>query len=225
MRLTGDMMRQIIESGRAAEAAAGTAPQTEPQTSDDTIYYVKTSKPHLKDIAISGPFRRLQDVLPHLREKLRSEGSVAGESTLDDLVFDGRPTNFVHLNAPLPDGNMMRLELLAEENAEVARSLPGDAWYVVVAEPFLGRTGGGSSDGTPPMKDVQVHATYKTEQEANGAAQRVLQELKADAGNGAFAQTGSQGGSFGGVVFAPASRWSRMVQVNHDTGRTVETNA
>ncbi len=232
MRITGDQLARMTgrvapPAGRGESTTDSDAEGDDDDDDDDiidTIYYVKTSKPHLNDVALAGPFYPLEDALVHMLEKLRAHDSVAGESMLDDLVssYEGgrRFAGFIHLNAPLPDGNIMKIELLDEHNPRVARGLPAgdDAWYVAVGEPILRDDGARrAADGHPPVRDMNVHATYTTKEEANAAARQVLQELKTDAAGDdrAVVETNSTRGLVYGFVVIPGTHWSRIVQVQH----------
>jgi hypothetical protein len=52
----------------------------------DMISYLKTSKPHLKDVSISGLFYSLQTIFGQMLMRLRIEGSTEGEANLDRIV-------------------------------------------------------------------------------------------------------------------------------------------
>ncbi len=124
----------------------------------DVIYYLKTSRPHLKDTSISGPCYPLDTVYEQMFRHLARERSVGGEQTLHEIISTGDIAMLQHLNAPTADGNILRLELLREKNAEIARVLPGKAWYILVGTGeqrslrLLGRNG----------MEMEIRGTFRT---------------------------------------------------------------
>ncbi|EXJ78730.1 hypothetical protein A1O1_09132 [Capronia coronata CBS 617.96] len=185
----------------------------------DVIYYIKTTTPHIRDVSVSGPYSKLEDVLEQLLVKVRIAKSKDAERTLDEMVYSGQAPALVHLSCPLPDGNIMKLELLKQKNPEVARHLPGSVWYIIVATPFLDRTALGRS-GCVPVQDLDLYETFTTKEAANAAASRLLKWLKAEEGVGALMQElVGDGGRLNGFVMSADRRSTRMVQVNHDDGR------
>ena len=153
----------------------------------DVIYYLKITKPHIQDIVISGPCYPLEQIFDQLLIKLKIERSPQSEAILDELVLSGAFLNLGHFNAPLPDGNTMRLELLRERNAEVARMWPGMVWHVVIATPVM-KDGFPVGERHPRIEEAEIHATFTTKEAANADAEKVLEDLKALAGTGAFVE-------------------------------------
>lgn len=74
-------------------------PLTGARPDPDVIYYLKTTKPHVQDVSISGPFYPLSDVELQLRNRMTMERSTGGP-TLDDLILSGGLPSMEHFNAP-----------------------------------------------------------------------------------------------------------------------------
>lgn len=132
---------------------------------------------------------------------------------LDNLVYDVGFPSMEHINAPLPDGNVMKLQLLREKNAEVARSLPCAVWKVIIATPIM--TGDESTEH-PTVKEMEVYRTYLAKAEANMAAERLLVELKKKAGSGAVVNNIYGGGLVSGFLISPGGGEPKIVQVSYD---------
>lgn len=199
-----------------------TAEEQSPEN-PDTIYYLKTSKPHIHDISISGPYYPFEMIFGQLLYRLRTENSVAGERTLDDLVRDGVIASIEHFTAPLPDGNIMRFHLLRERNPMVARHLPGEVWRIVVATPLLDSGGIAVvlSNGSPQLENMNIHATSITRTEANRAAGKLLDELKEQAGAGARVSKKEIDGLVHGLIIPRTNSQfkAKIVQVSRDDGQ------
>ena len=191
----------------------------EAEPDPETIYYLKTSKPHLQDISISGPFYPLKNVVEQMLYRLTVEKSDQGERMLEEIMSVGLES-MEHINAPLPDGNIMKLQLLREKNAEVARKLPGDVWKVTVMTPDMG---GNMSGEHPPIKQMDIHRTFTTKEEANEAAGQLLEELKAKAGRKARVDKTTPYGLVEGFLITPGTDQAKIVQVLHDDGSVTET--
>ncbi|KAI1630037.1 hypothetical protein EDD37DRAFT_604901 [Exophiala viscosa] len=190
----------------------------EPALADpDTIYYVKTSKPHIHRVTVSGPYYPLQNIFPPLLRQLRDAGSVEGERTLDDIVYGGGDEALLSLqyfHAPLPDGNIMKLELIREQNAQVAHSLPCEVWNICV------NTTTGDEDlmetlGHPPVSDMEVLESFVSKDEAHAAAKGYLQRLKAEMGPDAVLHEGEMDGLLHGDVGLPGSDEFKILEVKH----------
>ena len=184
---------------------------SEPDT--ETIYFVKTSKPHIQDISILGPFYLVEDAHMQLLMMLRREKTSVGEEMLHDLVNDMGLASMEHLNAPLPDGNIMKLQLLREKNAEVARILPGEEWKILVATLIM--TSDRSTEH-PRVKKLKLRGTFTTKEEANMAAGKVLKDLKAKAGRGASMMKTTETGLVLGMVTVPGTDDIKSVEIRYD---------
>ena len=69
----------------------------------DVIYYLKTSRPHLKDTSISGPFYPLDTIYEQMFGHLARERRIEGEQTLNEVIATGDIAMLQHLNAPTAD--------------------------------------------------------------------------------------------------------------------------
>jgi hypothetical protein len=184
----------------------------------DVIYYLKTSRPHLKDTSISGPFCPLDTIYEQMFSHLARERSTDGQRTLNEIIDTGGIAMLQHLNAPTADGNILRFEILREKNAEIARILPGEVWNILVGtmkqESF--------HDDTPNVIEMEIRGTFRTREAANeAAAKRVLQDLKEDGGAKAIVNREEKDGLVcGGVAYREGGKAIvHTVECRRDTGQ------
>ncbi|ETI20296.1 hypothetical protein G647_08330 [Cladophialophora carrionii CBS 160.54] len=169
---------------------------------------------------MSGPSHPLEELPNQLHSRMEIEGSTGGDM-LHDLVSSGMFASMEHFNAPLPDGNIMKFQLLKETNRDVATALPCKVWHAAVAHPDI-RGGHFDLGGQhPPVKDMEMHGTFLTLQAANSKAERVLEELKAEMGRTAVIQKSYLDGVVMGFVLSGqgSSVDAKTVQVACDDGR------
>lgn len=189
-----------------------------PAPHPDDIYYIKWSKPHLEQAAIVGPCYETEQIMTHLLLLLRRHKSVQGEETLDEIIFGGGDGalfhRLEHFNAVLPDGHIMKVEIIRERNAEVASALPGDVYGVLIATVSTALIRNMDENASPPReKDMEVYATFKKLEEANQAAEEVLRGLSSQAGRGSEVERLDVEGRFAGFIFVPGSTETKMVEV------------
>jgi hypothetical protein len=184
----------------------------------DTIYYLKTSKPHIKDISVSGPYYPWEHLTIQVVRRLEHEGSTAGVDSFIEMIEDGTVAVLAHFKAPLPDGNIIRFDIIREKNAEVARIWPGDVWFVKVSEPDMNDRS--VTTEYPPMHAVELRGTFRTKEEANQRAREVVDEMKEEAGRNAHVTRHLENGLFQGMVIA-GRRYAKLIEVVHDQGQIV----
>jgi hypothetical protein len=93
------------------------------------IFYLRTSQPSIKDISISGPYSNVEDIWTQILHRIWNEKSPEGERALDDAVMGGAIEYTWAVDTVLPDESIMRFEILAETNEEVARAMPTDVYW------------------------------------------------------------------------------------------------
>ena len=166
----------FMAMGDASDDTDGPAPQD----NQDTIYYLRTSTPHLHDISVSGPYKDLNEVYHQANHNFGTECE-PGQNALQEFVRDGRPIGFMHISSPI-DGDpnrIRRIELIRRTDAEIAARFPCPVWNVVVSEPLLtaaGKPHPGPFDSVA-MKSMDVHGSYLTKPAAMAAAQTALEDL------------------------------------------------
>jgi hypothetical protein len=160
----------------------------------------------------------LEGLIAQVSTRLIKEKAYEGMDTFIEMVESGVIAGLHHFNAPLPDGNVMRFDILRESNAEVARHWPCDVWRVTVMSPNI------YSEATPAtpkyveVEDMEVRGTFRNKEDANQRAGQVLEELKVEAGGRASLDKKIlENGLFQGFVTA-GRRYGKVVQVDHDKG-------
>jgi hypothetical protein len=186
----------------------------------DVIYYLKTSRPHLKDTSISGPFYPLNTIYEQMFSHLARERSTDGEQTLNEIISTGGIGMLQHLNAPTADGNILRFEILREKNAEIARILPGEVWNILVGT----REQSDLHHLEPNDVELEIRGTFRTREAANEGAEGVLQRLKEDAGPDSRILRVDKDGLVGGSVWYRGIRTIQIVECRHETGQIRQTN-
>ncbi|CAJ2500955.1 Uu.00g038080.m01.CDS01 [Anthostomella pinea] len=177
------------------------------QAGTNTIYYLKTSTPHLYDITLSGPYRDLDAVYPQIMNNFGSEYP-AGRSAVQDFMRDGHLMSFQHITAPhRNDPNRTRTMRLVTERASRSYLDPMEILNIT-------DYGGGVS-----LTDIHVRGTYDNEAAANTAAERVVQQLIGQLqGGNAYPGPGSDFAAMISGSRADGSEALTMVEVRHDTG-------
>ncbi|ORY12359.1 hypothetical protein BCR34DRAFT_600737 [Clohesyomyces aquaticus] len=195
----------------------------------DTIFYLKTSKPHLKDVSISGPYYPLDATIEQIRSRLVQDKSVYGMSTFEELLRDVSIDGVTKVQAPLPDGDVMTLEICREKNAWVAAFLrgcqpntPRPVYIVLQVIPhpdFVeGRMGDGINSEFVPVVDSDIIATFTSKDAANHAARNLLETWKRE--------TACQGdivpqpsGLIAGFIATPDGLPQKIVEVRFEDGK------
>lgn len=119
------------------ERMAGGDDHAGPSTRDEpgTIYYLKTSTPHIKDISVSGPYKDLRAVYSQASYNFGSECQ-PGRDMLLETIINGQPIGFEHVESPI-SGNQnqkRRIQLIRKTNPALAARLPCPVFNVVRAE-------------------------------------------------------------------------------------------
>ena len=182
-------------------------PQDQVENEANTIFYLMTHTPHEKDFSVFGPFHNREGFLPSLAHKV-IEKAPASVSMLDEM-FDmpGGLQAFAYVDLPLPENKTMRIWVHKEENAEVKKTLPGPAFVLVLAEPFIPLNG---------LKSKEIKGTFTSAEAVNRAAKDLLTEKAKGLPGAQVVHQMNEHGLFDGV--AMTLRKAFMVQVYRDPG-------
>ncbi|CAK1362467.1 unnamed protein product [Cercospora beticola] len=199
MRMSlADMMRMAKAFKDSEE---NTPPSAEEET--DTIYYLKTSTPHLYDISMSGPYKMLPQLFLQAAHNFGPECR-PGIDTLNDFVIDEEHfVPFQHISSPI-NGNpnlVRRVQLIRRTNAQIAEKLPCPVWNVVYAQPRL-EGPQQVSLGIVPMRTLDILDSFESKNEANAAARQKMSELLVKEGQARHrsVEMPMPGGTFGDQV-------------------------
>lgn len=193
----------------------------------DILYYLKTSKPHIGDITISGPYYPIDNMIEQIRWRLSQENSPQGSRTFEELLEAPGIGGIEHLNAPLPDGEVMRLQIQRERNAEVAAALRGRApgtplstykVYETVPDPSTHDANYEHEEDFVPLREANIHATFTTKEAATRSATDLVKEWERRWPD-CRGTTMMQDGLLAGGLVGPDREMRRMFQVMHDDGR------
>lgn len=188
-------------------------PSQEPDR--DTIYYLKTSTPHVNDISISGPYYPLEAIIPQVRHHLSARSPTSVEA-FDQMLSEWPGLqSFQHFKAPIAGGHMI-IELAKEKNRNVAAALPGPVWYIARAEPAsLGLPSPHSDREFVQLKALDVLETFTSVESANRRANELMAQTAREMGTRHVSLT-QPGGAVAGAVL----RGSQMImfEVKGDTG-------
>ncbi len=154
------------------------------QADNGSIYYLRTETPHLRSISVSGPYHRIEDLAQRMRRDFGS-ACPSGQTTVDDLLADGRLTGTAHVGASIRNdqNRIKRCRIIAKNDPVMKARLPCPVWYVVLAEPHISSMQRMNADAAiagnaaVPLTDLGVHGTYASEPEAITAARLAADTL------------------------------------------------
>lgn len=198
----------------------GRGSQNTPSSDRDgpgTIYYLKTSTPHLLDVSVSGPYKDLEAVHDQAWHNFGDECQV-GQSLLQDFEMDGRAMPFDHIESPIngDPNKKRRIELIRKTKPALAARLPCPVWNVMKAEiateAFAAGPTGPNRDAMP-VEDVDIVDSFESEDAAKQAAEHVVREL---AGPGNRTPILQSSPFTAGVVNRQGLRW--VVTATRDSG-------
>ncbi|KAF2740883.1 hypothetical protein EJ04DRAFT_507348 [Polyplosphaeria fusca] len=201
----------------------------------DSIYFLKTTFPHIKDISVSGPYHPLELVIPQMAARLQYEGSKPGLDMLKDRLESTDTTNMMHLEAPLPNGHVMEMQIQRYKNPEVAAFLrdggPGKAkptYSVLCSTPdpeFDNLDDVDESDeGNLPLLAASMHGTFLSNEAAIESARVLLTAWEREfPGSRVYTLPGDDG-MLGGSVVGKNGLPIKILKVHYDDGSTVHHN-
>ena len=116
-----------------------------------------------------------------MKGRLTSEGSTEGLHALKEIVRTTPARSIQHLNAPLPSGHVMTLQICPEKNAQVANALRNPASdqpvatysvYYMTPDPDFDDSDDDDDNGPEyvPVVDAAIHATFLSKEAANASA-------------------------------------------------------
>lgn len=159
-----------------------------PRLDTGTIYYLKTSQPHIHDFTISGPYHPIGTIRRQMLHKLAKTSFTAfeyfHEAFEDDVEGEGviGLSNWGHLIGPLDDSprHTIKVELLKEHNPALAAELPGPCYRIIFTEhkqwPKTRTEQFAHVFGYVPVEDIEVHGTFLNRDKAEAAARKTLKE-------------------------------------------------
>ncbi|KAK5138551.1 hypothetical protein LTR08_000139 [Meristemomyces frigidus] len=173
-------------------------------TPNETIYYLRTSTPHLHDISVLGPYHSIEALVAQAVHNFGDE-CASGVEALQDFAKEGMLDAFGHITSPINnDPNKVKtIRVIKEQNSAMAATLPGPTWYILSTDidPALAYATirGSSLDALVglayaamersgpallPVEDMMVHGTFGDATAAIEAARRLAHELASRIGGG-----------------------------------------
>lgn len=218
MRMNFADMKRMVDASKDTDGN----PSPSKHEPTDTIYYLKTSTPHLYDISISGPYKTLPELF---FQALRNFGPECqpGIDTLHDFVIDeDHFIPFEHISSPM-NGNpnlVRKVQLIRKKNAQIAKKLPCPVWNVVYAQPRL-ESPQQTSPGIVPMRSSDILDCFESKSEAEAAARQKMSELLTEVGElrHKSVEMPMAGHAFVGAIVEKttmAMKW--LVEVRKDSG-------
>jgi hypothetical protein len=217
----------VPQSKRASVRVSEPVPAPDP----DTVYYTKTSLPHVLDVSIARPFYPLEKMVEHIQSRCGKEGSLPALRVLKETIENVGIVSLEHLLAPLPGGEHMKIEIVREKNVNVAAFLrncppgtPRPVFMVLkqVPHPELEKIMAGSWPFEyVPTLDFEVIKSLLSKETANEEASRVLDSWKADKQPGDTAFGGLHEGLFLGQLLDRNRVQKQLLLVHKDDGKVV----
>ncbi|KAK4503886.1 hypothetical protein PRZ48_004801 [Zasmidium cellare] len=186
-----------------------------------TIYYLKTSTPHIHDVSVSGPYKDLDAVYAQVWHNFGDECQ-QGRSMLQDLKVNGQASPFIHIESPIHGDptKKRRIHLVRKTNPSLAAKLPCPVWNVTkgeIANEALAAGPTGPNRDAIPVKDMHIIDSFESEAAAKQAAQNALREITR---SGERSQTVSESPFAAGVIGRQGLKW--IVTVNRDPGAATQ---
>jgi splicing suppressor protein 51 len=184
-------------------------------SSTDTIYYIKTHIPHLDYFTMFGPFHCPEAAVPSIQGKLK-QTSAAGLDIFNEILSAAPNAieSFEHLEAPLANGKTMMIQLIKEQNLELAASLPGPSWVVLCGE--IAGSSPASIVKEPKLKNMDICGAFLTVEKANEAAQQVAAGKLRGMQGGQRIEYPKTDGALMSMLISPTGVY--LVEVRRDSG-------
>lgn len=174
----------------------------------NTIYYIKTIKPHNHNIMICGPYYPISVVRSQMVRRLLKYSHTAYSTfvrTFPDALEGEEPANLAHwrqIRGPLNDNPFeeITLELVCEQNETIAKALPCPSYKVMTLKHKI--LGGNRTDkfsdtfDFSPLEDIEVHGSVLTKEEAEVAAKDLVAKKMVEFGPDCREMMGWEGSSF-----------------------------
>ena len=165
-----------------------------------------------------------------MKGRLTSEGSTEGLHALEEIVRTTPVRSIQHLNAPLPSGHVMTLQICTEKNAQVANALRNRASdqpvatysvYYMTPDPDFDDSDDDDDNGPEyvPVVDAAIHATFLSKEAANSSAGELLARWKREKIGLDTGSLPQPGGLRAGYLLGANGRMKRIVEVRFDDGR------
>ncbi|KAF2116834.1 hypothetical protein BDV96DRAFT_598678 [Lophiotrema nucula] len=170
----------------------------------------------------------------NIRCRLQKEGSVRGRETFEEVFRDGGLAGMAHLNAPLPGGHVMKLQILHYKEVDGAAFLrtrqsgqpkPTYNVFYAVPDPLFAQGGeddfadaDADRDGGIPVSDAGIEGTFITKDAANGAARALLDQWKTQFPGTVGTMITQEDGLLAGFLVGSDRVPQRILQARFDDG-------
>jgi hypothetical protein len=195
----------------------------------DTVYYTKTSRPHVFDVSFAGPFWPIEAMGEHIHSRCSKEGSLPALRRLHEVVESIGFVGLQHIVAPLPGGEHMTIEVVGEKNPDVAgylrscpRGTPRHVYTIskqVLHPEFEQIIASSWPFDYVPTLDVEILKTFLSKEKVNEEAGRIFDTWKTDTQSGDTVRGGMYSGLFLGQLFGPNQVPKQMLTVHMDEGK------
>jgi hypothetical protein len=200
-----------------------------PPPDPDTVYYTKTSLPHVLDVSVAGPFWPIEAMGEHIQSRCSKERSLPALRKLNEVVESIGFVSLQHIIAQLPGGEQMTIEVVREKNPDVAgflrscpRGTPRPVYTIFkrVPHPEVQQITAGSwpFDYIPTL-DMEILKTFLSKEKANEEAGRILGSWKAETQSGDKVHGGMHSGLFLGQLCGPNQVTKQILRVHMDDGK------
>lgn len=154
----------------------------------ESVYYLRTSQPHVHDVTVSGPYHPIAMIRPQLMRRLSGLSFSAFSSffeTFPENIEGEGPiglSSWVQISGPLDDNprHSVTVELICEHNPAMTRHLPKPVWRIMAMHReklspseqrrFL------QTYGYMPVQEVEICTSVATKDEAEAETRSYLEE-------------------------------------------------
>ena len=181
-RLNG---QDLFGMGSAGREGTSMKPEDLNGREPNTVYHLKITRRHISDVAFAPPTSNFASVMERMAGIMEAYGSLDGLETFADVGSAAiiSPRSLQHFNAPLPDGTIVRFDVIREDNAAVAAVVDTSTTFTVRCCSFMSPEEGSmmmAARDRVQVKDIDVFKTFTTKSAALSFARTRYAELQED---------------------------------------------
>lgn len=201
---------------------------TPPSPGADVVYFLKTTKPGIRDVSVSGPYHPLDAIAEQFKARLVAERAIHGFIVFEEALENVPITAIERLNTAIPNGGRMSFQIIRHSDPNVASYLrscppnePRSVYAVlntIVDTEYLEHTDRHPDTSFVPLRDADVHAVFTRREAANRSALHLLEQWKEEISGATVDKTVQEDGTVVGFLMQPAGTLRKMVVVHLDDG-------
>ena len=172
--LAGGQVGRLTKT-QAISEGWGSLPTADP----DSVFFLKISVLHLKDISFSSPYADVETLFKHMKAHFVFRKSRPGEVLVDDLEMLKEFKNQSRIESPIPGGYSVVMDIIPYSMPSLAYNLPCASYMLFHAtaltlycSPYIRDISGTHRK----IEDMCLEGVYSTLDDANKAAKTYIDE-------------------------------------------------